>query len=166
MWIVAKIKSKDLNIFKENLAKKFGRDISFFAPKIRYNIRNGNKTIIREKYLLENYIFCYHENFKNSKNLIQYNFIKGLDYFLQGYNQNQKEIINFINYCKSFENEDGYISSAFFKEMLMKKAKFISGPFTNLIFEIIEKQKNKLKILIGNYVTTIPNNTNYLYRPV
>ena len=50
--------------------------------------------------------------------------------------------------------------------MISKKAKFISGPFTNMIFEILEKQKNKLKILIGNIETTIPNKTNYLYRPI
>ena len=35
-----------------------------------------------------------------------------------------------------------------------------------MIFEILEKQKNKLKILIGNIVTTIPNKANYLYRPI
>jgi hypothetical protein len=50
--------------------------------------------------------------------------------------------------------------------MVMKKAKFISGPFTNMIFEIIERQKNRLKILVGNIVTTIPDKTNYLYRPI
>ena len=34
--------------------------------------------------------------------------------------------------------------------------------------EYVEKYfiKNKLKILVGNIVTTIPNNTNYLYRPI
>ena len=36
----------------------------------------------------------------------------------------------------------------------------------SMIFEILERQKNKLKILVSNIVTTIPNNTNYLYRPV
>ena len=50
--------------------------------------------------------------------------------------------------------------------MVIKKAIFVSGPFTNLIFEILEKQKNKLKILIGNFVTTIPNKAGYFYRPV
>jgi hypothetical protein len=35
-----------------------------------------------------------------------------------------------------------------------------------MIFEIIEKQNNKLKILVGNIVATIPNNKNYLYRPI
>ena len=35
-----------------------------------------------------------------------------------------------------------------------------------MVFEIIEKQKNNLKILIGNIVTTISDKKNYLYRPV
>ena len=34
------------------------------------------------------------------------------------------------------------------------------------MFEILEKQKNKLKILIGNVVTTISDKKNYLYRPI
>ena len=50
-------------------------------------------------------------------------------------------------------------------KMVTKKAQFLSGPFTNMFFEILEKQKNKLKILIGNFVTTVPDNKNYLYRP-
>ena len=50
--------------------------------------------------------------------------------------------------------------------MITKKAEFISGPFSNMIFEIIERQKNKLKILVGNIVTTISDNKNYLYRPI
>jgi len=67
---------------------------------------------------------------------------------------------------KFHENEKGYLEQSFFKTIIRKKAKFISGPFTNMIFEILEKQKNKLKILVGNIVTTIPNKTNYLYRPI
>ena len=54
----------------------------------------------------------------------------------------------------------------FFKIMITKKAKFLSGPFTSMIFEILERQKNKLKILVGNIVTTISDKKNYLYRPV
>ena len=52
------------------------------------------------------------------------------------------------------------------KNIIKKKAKFISGPFTNMMFEILEKQKSKLKIIVGNIVTTISDNTNYLYRSV
>jgi len=35
-----------------------------------------------------------------------------------------------------------------------------------MIFEIIEKQNNKLKILVGNIITTISDKKNYLYRPI
>ena len=50
--------------------------------------------------------------------------------------------------------------------MITKKAKFISGPFKNMMFEILTKQKNNLKIIVGNVVTTISDSSNYLYRPV
>ncbi len=89
-----------------------------------------------------------------------------MEYFLGGYNQNQNNIIKFIEYCKTFENERGYLTQSFFKAIITKRAKFVSGPFANIIFEILEKQKNKLKILVGNIVTTIPKKTNYLYRPI
>ena len=65
-----------------------------------------------------------------------------------------------------FENSKGYLTPNFFKFMTIKKAIFISGPFTNMMFEIIEKQKNKLKILINNIVTTVSDKQNYLYRPI
>ena len=35
-----------------------------------------------------------------------------------------------------------------------------------MVFEIIEKQKKGLKILVGNVVTTISDKNKYLYRPV
>ncbi len=92
--------------------------------------------------------------------------MKGLEYFLDGHIQNQNEMIKFINFCKSCENEAGYLTQAFFKTMLVKNAQFITGPFTNMFFQILKKQKNKLTILIGNVVTTISNKRELLYRPV
>ena len=50
--------------------------------------------------------------------------------------------------------------------MLVKKAQFVSGPFTDMFFDILEKQKNKLKILVNNVVMTISDKKDYLYRPV
>jgi hypothetical protein len=166
MWVVAKVKIKDLNIFKKNLTEKIGNDIKFYHPKIEYHKYFGNKVKRFEKFILENYVFCYHIKFKKANFVNEVKFIRGLNYFLEGYNQNQSNIIKFIEYCKTFEDRNGYLTHSFFTNMISKKAKFISGPFTNMIFEIIEKQKNKLKILVGNIVTTIPNNTNYLYRPI
>ena len=58
------------------------------------------------------------------------------------------------------------MSYGFFKTILTKKAKFVSGPFANMVFDIIEKQKKKLKIIVGNIVTVVPDNKNYLYQPV
>ena len=166
MWVVAKIKLKNLNVFKKDLVKKVGNDIEFYQPKIEYHRYFGDKIKRFEKLILENYIFCYHKRFQKSSFVNQVKFLKGLEYFLHGYNLNQNNIIKFIKYCKSFENEKGYLTQSFFKTIIAKKAQFISGPFTNMIFEILEKQKNKLKILVSNIVMTIPNSTNYLYRPI
>jgi len=164
--MVAKIKKKELHLFKEELIKKFGPEIKFYSPKIQYQkcIKNRIKKI--EKFILGNYIFCYHERLDQAKVIDEVRFLRGLEYFLQGHHQNQNEIIKFINYCKTYENKNGYLSQAFFKIMIRRKAQFVSGPFTNMVFEILEKQKNKLKILVGNFVTIIPNNNNYFYSPV
>ena len=166
MWVVAKIKIKNLNTFKKNLAEKMGDDIKFYYPKVEYHKYFGNKVKRFEKLILENYIFCFHKKFKESNSISKIKFLKGLEYFLEGYNQNQNNIIKFIEYCKTLENDKGYLTQSFFKAIIRKKAKFISGPFANMIFEILERKKNKLKILVGNIVTTIPNKTNYLYRPI
>ena len=166
MWMVAKIKIKEINIFKKKLIEKLGKETRFYHPKIEYHKYFGNTVKRFEKLLLENYIFCHHEKFRKSSFINEVRFLKGLEYFLKGNDCNQNEIIKFIEYCKVFENEKGYITQAFFKTIITKKAKFISGPFTNMIFEILERQKNKLKILVGNVVTTISDKTNYLYRPI
>ena len=166
MWIVAKIKKKELSIFKDNLIASFGKETKFYHPKIEYHKYLKNKLKKFEQYILENYVFCYNENFKQTSFVNKARYIKGLEYFLNGYHQNQNEIIKFIEYCKTFENKEGYLMPSFFKEIIKQKAKFISGPFTNMVFEIVERQKNKLKILLGNIVTTISDKKNYLYRPI
>ena len=166
MWIVAKIKIKNLNTFKKGLTEKMGSNVKFYLPKIEYHKYYENKVKRFEKFILENYVFCYHERFKQMNSVSEVKFLKGLTYFLEGYIQNQNNIIKFIECCKSFENEKGYLTQSFFKRIITKKAKFISGPFANMIFEILEKQKNKLTILVGNIVTAIPNKANYLYRPI
>jgi len=164
MWIVAKIKSSELNIFKNELRKKFNDDVKFYSPKIQLKKIIKNKIKEYNKSLLENYIFCFHEGFKNIKNTQELKFIKGLNFFLDGYELNQKQISAFINYCKNYEDSSGFIKSSFFKKIISNKAKFVSGPFTNMFFHIIEKQKNKLKIIVGNIVTIVPDNKNYLYQ--
>ena len=168
MWVVVKIKINNLNTFKKNISEKIGVDIKFYQPKLEYYKYFGSKIKKYEKFVLENYIFCYHQKFNKSNFLNGIRFLKGLEYFLHGHNQNQSQnqIIKFIEYCKSYENDKGYLTQSFFKAMINKKAKFLSGPFVNMAFEIIEKQKNKLKILVGNVVTTVSDKNNYIYRPI
>ena len=166
MWVAAKINIQEIGIFKKKLIEKFGKEIEFYNPKIVYYKNFKNKIKKYEKFILENYIFCYNKKFVNPNVVNEIQFIKGLQYFLTGYIQNQNEIIKFIRNCRAFENKEGYITQAFFRTIVENKAKFISGPFANMMFEIIEKQKNKLKISINNIVMTISNNQNYLYRSV
>jgi len=165
MWIVAKVKFREINIFKKDLTDKVGGKVNFYSPTVECQQVTKNKVKKYEKQILENYIFCYNEKFNLRSFTTQLKFIKGLIYFLNGYDFNQKEITRFIDYCKSFENKEGHLTPAFFNSILTQKAKFISGPFTNMIFQILEKKKNKIKILLGNIVTTISSNTKYLYRP-
>ena len=166
MWIVAKVKTKELNIFKNSLLDKLGKDIKFYHPKMEYSKYFKDKVKKIELPILENYIFCHHSKFEKSNFLNSLRFVKGLEYFLKGYETSQIEILQFINYCKGFENEKGFLKQTFFKKQITNKGKFISGPFSNMIFEILERQKNKLKILVGNIVTTISDNKDYIYRPV
>ena len=67
----------------------------------------------------------------------------------------QSEISNFISTCKQAENHNGYITHNTFTSEVNKYYKFRSGPFTDKIFKIIELQKSKMNILMGNIKTTI-----------
>ena len=165
MWIVAKIKSKELSIFKNNLVEKTGKKIEFYYPKILFKNFSRNKLLEKEKPLIDEYLFCYHPNFSINNFFKNFKYIRGLNYFLPNSIIDQKNIINFINHCKKNENERGYLSPSFFKIILKDKGQFLSGPFKNLIFNIIEKNKKILRIQIGNINTTITTN-NYLYKPV
>ena len=73
-------------------------------------------------------------------------------------------IKEFIEKCKKSENKNGFISSDFFDIEVNKKYKFNSGPLLNLIFQVIDVQKTKFKILISDKVTTIKKG--YLFSPL
>ena len=51
----------------------------------------------------------------------------------------------------------GYITSNFFKSKIIDRAKFMSGPFTNMFFDILKKQKNKFEVLMGNLKVSVSN---------
>ena len=52
MWIIAKIKLKNLNTFKKELSQKIGEDLKFYIPKIEYHIYYGLKVKRFEKFIL------------------------------------------------------------------------------------------------------------------
>ena len=131
------------NIY-ENQSIRFEQEGTITLRQFDYLISSGNNIVdVTTKKFEDNFFL------KQLKN------IKGLEYILPGSKKNQKDIIRFVNYCKSFEGSNGYLMSTFFDNLKTKYAEFLSGPFTNMIFEIISEQKNKLKILIGNSVATI-----------
>lgn len=166
MWTVAKINLLETETFKSQLKKQLGLDVQFYNPLICIKKKNKQKLINKSQTILNNYIFCYHQKFLDERIINQISNVKGLNYFLKSYKFNQKEIETFINNCKSFEDKDGFISPTFFKDFLSNKAKFISGPFTNLFFDIIEKQKSKMRLILGSFVIAISDKSKYLYQPV
>ena len=114
---------------------------------------------------MSDYLFCFHCEFKNPITINKLKFVRGLKYFLGGFSQSQDEIKNFVRKCKESEILIGYLSSNFFNLKKNKDYKFSSGPFAETIFKIINLQKNKIDILMGNIKTTI-NKQKYLISPI
>ena len=166
MWIVLKYKKKEFSFLKQDFRKILGDLPLIFRPKLKYQKLIKNKLKFLEKDMLDDYLICYHKKFQNTNMLTFLKNLRGLKYFLVDSKINQKEIVSFIDYCKRHQDSDGYIKQSFFEFSNMKKGMFLSGPFTNIIFNVIGKQKDKLKILIGKATMTLTKNSNYLFRPV
>ena len=166
MWVVLKYKRNEFNFLQEGLVGILGNLPTIFRPKFKFQKLVKNKIQFIENDILEDYLLCYHEKFAKNSILTLLKNLKGLKYILNNSKNSQKEIIGFIEYCKNNQGTDGYIKQSFFNSTEIKKGIFLSGPFTNMFFSVIDKQKNRLKILIENLTTTIAKNSNYLYRPI
>ena len=57
---------------------------------------------------------CYHHKFNKPSLVSRFKYIKGVQYFLQNFIYNQKEIIKFINYCQEHQDKNGYLGQDFF----------------------------------------------------
>ena len=165
MWAIIKFDKKNFHFFKIELRNKLGRDHILYSPKILINKYKNNKLIKKEFSVLGDYIFLYDKKLKDKEILAKLQFAKGLKHILCGFLFYQKEIVKFINRCKEFENESGYITQNFFDIQEISKYKFMSGPFVNKIFQIINIQQNKIKILIGDLKTTIKKEE-FLFNPL
>ena len=166
MWAVFKYKKDNYELLRSNLKKVFHNEITFYNPKISFtqSTLKKNKTIT--KHILEGYAFCFYEKFNESSILSQIKYTRGLEYFLEGHIFNQNKIKKFINLCKKNEDQNGNLNPTFFSVLETNKANFLNGPFSNLIFEIIEKNKNKIKIKLGQMPLIINKNSNYYYLPI
>ena len=165
MWAIIKFDNKKIKILKDQIKTKLGNDTKFYQPKILIQKYKMNKLINKEFNLLGDYIFCYHKKFIEEKNFKYFRYVKGLKYILNGIKKSQKEIENFISECKKSENNDGYLTSSSFSLIENKNYIFKSGPFTEKIFSVINLQKNKIDLLLGNLKTTI-NKKDLLFSPL
>ena len=165
MWVIIKFKSNQFNILKQEFKKKLNIEPKFFFPKLKIQKIKKNKLVTYESPLLGNYIFCFHPEF-NNKNIIESIFyLKGLKLFFNGFKNYQKDILNFINRCKNHEDENGFIKQTFFNLIAFKKIKFLSGPFTNIIFKIMRRQTNSMKVSDGKVSISFPTDR-YLFEAV
>lgn len=165
MWAIIKFDKKNINLLKNDLNEKIGKGVQFYIPKIGIKKIKSHKLMIKEINLLGDYMFCFHENLSNDRFLNSIKFCRGMKSILNGHKLFQSEIIRFISKCKKAENEDGYLRFNFCQIDLKKSYKFISGPFIDKIFRIIEVQQRKIDILIGNIKTSIKKE-NYLIKPI
>ena len=162
MWTIIKSNKKKINFLKEDFTKNLGDDFIIYNPKILVQKYKKDKLIKKEFDLLGDYLFCFHKKFHNPCTIGSLKFSRGLKYFLNGFIQSQNEIENFVMKCKKAENDNGYISTNFVQLNLNAKYKFISGPFSEKIFEVVRFQKNKIDIFLGNIKTRIKQN-NFLF---
>jgi len=46
------------------------------------------------------------------------------------------------------------------------KGKFVTGPLTNLIFDVVSRNSKKLNISINNKTIILDKKTGYIYQPI
>ena len=156
MWIIIKFKQNQFYTLKQEFKKKLEIEPNFFFPKLKLQKIKKNRLISYVSPLLGDYIFCFHPKFSNENILRNVNYLKGVKFLLNGFRNYQKDIPNFIKRCRSSEDENGYIKQTFFNFVAIDRIKFLSGPFTNIIFKIMKRQKDSMKVSDGNVNISFP----------
>ena len=152
MWTVLKLnKISNLNMTLSSLRLFFGTMPEVCLPTIKLKKKIANKLFDKDVYILDKYLIIYHNKLNDSFTVNKLNYINGVDYCLNGFESCQKNISDFVIKCKKNQSTDGYINSDFFNLETGMSVKFSKGPFINFVSKIIEIQKNKFKILAGNY---------------
>ncbi|MAT36804.1 MAG: hypothetical protein CL420_02080 [Acidimicrobiaceae bacterium] len=151
MWAIVKFKKNELNILLKDLQSKLVGNIKYYLPKVKKTIKKNKCFIDKTSYLLEDYIFVYHKNFNNPNILSYLKNSKGLIYFLNNYLYSQKSINDFIVHCKKNEDQKGFIRKSLSELINKKYYKFKSGPFENMIFQLLEKREKDLRVRVGKF---------------
>ena len=149
MWIIIKFRPNQFDTLKQEFKKRLKIEPNFFFPKLKFQKIKKNKLVSYISPLLGDYVFCYHHKFNNENILRNINYLRGLKFFLNGFSNYQKDLLNFIRRCKKHEDENGFIKQTFFNFVAIEKIKFLSGPFTNVIFKIMKQQKDNMKVSDG-----------------
>ena len=165
MWAVLKIDKKSVELLKRDLFLKLVSDVKFYMSKLKLKKFLKRKIFIKESLLLGDYLLCFHRDFSKKSTLTVLQYCKGLKYFLTDFLIHQNEIINFINKCKKNEDVNGFIKSTFFEFNNDQNFEFISGPFTSMVFRILQENKLSIRASIDKYNVTVSKEAN-LYRPV
>lgn len=163
MWTIIKIDKKKLGLLKKDFENKTGEKFIFYKPKFKVSKFSKNKLINKEYDLLGDYIFCFNRLLSKKETINNLKFSIGLKYFLNGFLCFQNEIEIFVNKCRELENKDGYIESGITDYKKNEIYQFLSGPFVNKFFKLINFQEKKLKILLGGFETFVDKNK-YLFR--
>ena len=163
-WLVAKCKKNEVELFKSNFQNLLKAQLTFYRPKIKIETVCKLSKKKKLKFILGNYIFCKLQNF-NENHKKKFNFVKGLDYFLNSYQtRDQQDIEKFVQFCKSCEDSNEFLTNTFFNNGKKNRFKFLSGPFKNFFFNIIFEGKNKLLISLDNKKDIlISKNSEYVF---
>ena len=114
MWAIIKYKTNEFSVLKDSFKRILGDTPIFYKPKIKYEKYQNNKLKVYEKNVLENYLICKHNKFNDNRIIALLKNSRGLSYFLNGFQLNQKDIVKFVKYCKFHENKNGFLSQSFF----------------------------------------------------
>ena len=163
MWVVLKIKKySELDIIRKSLTDLFGSSPKLCNPKVKTKNISSKKNTIRDTFLLEKYILIHHNKLSNQFYLNKIRYIRGIDYCLQGFKSCQNEIYKFVQKCEKNQDTSGYVNSDFFNLSEGMDIRFSKGPFVNFVSKIVEIQKKKLKMLVGNYSIYLEKKENCL----
>ena len=165
MWTIIKIDQKKLDFLKNDFKKILGSGMEIYSPTFLIEKTEKNRSIKKKIKLFGDYFFCYHKKLSDRRTINSLQFTKGLKYFLNGFQSSQGEIEAFIIKCKKSENKQGYLTQNFFDLSFKKQYIFKNGPFAENIFKIINLHKNNIRILLGNFKTSIKKK-DYLFLPV